>query len=57
VIARSRGRTRHLTIKVKEKSPAPLKMPTRIEAQNNAVLSQATQVAITGCAKPKPKKK
>ena len=57
VTARSHGRTRHLTIKVKEKIPAPLSMPTRIEAQNNAVLTQTTQVAITGCPKPKPARK
>jgi hypothetical protein len=54
--ARSHGHTRHLTINVKEKITAPLSMPTRIEAQNNAVVSQTTEVAITGCPKPKPKK-
>lgn len=56
VTARSHGHTRHLTIKIKEKIPSPLSMPTRIEGQNNAVLSQTTQVAITGCPKPKPTK-
>lgn len=55
VIARSHGRTRHLTIKVNEKIPAPLSMPTRIEAQNDAVVSQTTQVAIADCPKSKPK--
>ncbi len=49
---RTNGHIRHITIKVKEKIPAPLSMPTRIEAQNNAVVSQTTQVAIGNCPKP-----
>jgi hypothetical protein len=57
VTARSHGHTRHLTIKLKEKIPAPLQMPTRLEAQSNAVVTQTTQVAIAGCPKPTPKKK
>jgi hypothetical protein len=39
---------------VKEKIPAPLQMPTRIEAQNNAVPSQTTNLTTTSCPKPKP---
>lgn len=53
VTVRSHGHTRQLTIKVREKVPAPLGMPTRIEAQDNAVVSQTTQVAITGCQPPR----
>ena len=51
---RTNGRVHHITRKVKEEIPAPLSMPTRIEAQNNAVVTQTTKVAITGCPKPNP---
>lgn len=54
---RTNGHVHRITRKVKEKIPAPLQMPTRLEAQNNAVLTQTTQVAITNCPKPKPQKK
>ena len=33
-----------------------LLMPTRIVAQNGAVISQSTKIAVGGCAKPKVKK-
>ena len=32
-------------------------MPTEMVAQNGAVIKQSTKVKVTGCAKPKPKKK
>jgi hypothetical protein len=31
-------------------------MPTRIVAQNGAVIKQSTQIAVTGCAKHKAKR-
>lgn len=34
-----------------------LVMPTTITAQNGAVLSQSTKIAVTGCPKPKAKRK
>jgi hypothetical protein len=33
-----------------------LLMPTRITAQNGAVINQSTKIAVSGCAKPKVKK-
>ncbi|MGA2452189.1 MAG: hypothetical protein ABSG93_01610 [Solirubrobacteraceae bacterium] len=34
-----------------------LAMPTAITGQNGAVVKQTTKIAVTGCPKPKPKKK
>jgi hypothetical protein len=34
-----------------------LVMPTTITAQNGAVITQSTKIAVTGCPKPKPKRK
>ena len=53
---RSHGHTKRITRKLKEKIIAPLLLPTRLEAQNGAVVSQTTKVGITGCPKPKAKK-
>ena len=42
---------KHVKRKVKEIVPAPLLMPTTITAQNGAVLTQTTKIAVTGCPK------
>jgi uncharacterized repeat protein (TIGR01451 family) len=51
VTRRINGRTRHVLRSVKQKVPAPLLMPTTITGQNGAVITQATKIAVTGCAK------
>jgi hypothetical protein len=56
VAVRSHGHTRRIARKVKQKLIAPLRLPTRLEAQNGAVLSQTTKVAIAGCPKPGKKR-
>ena len=56
VSVRSHGRVRHFTRRLKQRVVAPLKMPTRVEAQDKAVLSETTNVQVTGCARPKSKK-
>jgi hypothetical protein len=47
------GRTRRVRRSIQQRIPAPLLMPTSITAQNGAVLTQATKIAVTGCSKPK----
>ena len=49
VTVRSHGATRHVVVKVRRRVPVALAMPTRLEAQNNAVVSRTTKVSITGC--------
>jgi hypothetical protein len=44
-----RGRTIHATRTVTKHVPAELLMPTEIVGQNNAVITQTTHVALTGC--------
>jgi hypothetical protein len=43
------GKTKHVTVKVKTKVPAALEMPTTITAQNGAVMTQDTKIAVAGC--------
>jgi hypothetical protein len=57
VSRRVHGRVVHVLKKVKKSVAEPLVMPTRITGQNGAVLQQTTKVAVTGCSKPKAKKK
>jgi hypothetical protein len=60
VTRRVNGHNRKVTVKAKKAVTAPLSMPTTITAQNGAVVSQSTNIAVTGCAKKaakaKPKK-
>lgn len=51
VTVKVNGRVRHVKRKVKEIVPAPLLMPTTLTAQNGAVLTQTTKIAVTGCPK------
>jgi hypothetical protein len=53
VAVRRHGRVVHVRRPVKRLIPAPLLMPTSLTAQNGAVLTQATKIAVTGCPKAK----
>jgi hypothetical protein len=55
VTRRVHGRLKRVSVKVKKSVPEPLLMPTTITAQNGAVLTQNTKIAVTGC--PVTKKK
>ncbi len=55
-VVRRRGRVVYVKRKVKVKVAAALTMPTKITAQNGAVLTQQTRIAVSGCAKSKPAK-
>jgi hypothetical protein len=63
VTRRTHGRVKHMTVKVKKGIAEPLLMPTSITGQNGAVVTQATKIAVTGCAtktshkKPKANKR
>jgi hypothetical protein len=57
VTVRVHGHARKVTRTVKKRVPETLTVPTTITAQNGAVITQTTKVAITGCPKPKPAKK
>jgi hypothetical protein len=57
VAVRRHGRTVHVLKTVKQQVAAPLSMPTTITAQNGAVVTQTTKIAVTGCPKAKPKAK
>jgi hypothetical protein len=50
-------KTKTVTKKVSETVAAPLLMPTEMVAQNGAVLTQTTKIAVTGCKATKPAKK
>jgi hypothetical protein len=54
---RVHGHVRHLTVRVKKQTAAPLPAPTTIVAQNGAVVTQTTKIAVTGCPAAKPAKK
>jgi hypothetical protein len=56
VLVRRNGHTRRVTRSVRQLVSEPLAMPTKITAQNGAVLNQTTQIGVTGCAKAKPKR-
>jgi hypothetical protein len=49
VTKRVNGRTRKVKQKVKATVPATLEMPTTITAQDGAVVTQNTKLAVTGC--------
>lgn len=51
ITRRVHGHTVHTIQKVKKTTPAPLKMPTTITAQNGAVLQQNTNITTAGCPK------
>jgi hypothetical protein len=55
VTRRVHGHTVHILTKTIHQ-PSVLRMPTRIVAQNGAVIKQSTQIAVTGCAKHKAKR-
>jgi uncharacterized repeat protein (TIGR01451 family) len=57
VTKRVHGHVKHLLVKVTRSVPETLLMPTTITAQNGAVLSQQTKIAVTGCTKLKAKAK
>jgi hypothetical protein len=56
VTVRRGGRNLHITRRVKELVSETLLMPTRISAQNGAVVKQSTRIAVTGCTKHKAKR-
>jgi hypothetical protein len=45
------GHTTHVLRTTRKQVPVPLTMPTTITAQNGAVLTQNTRIAVTGCPK------
>ncbi len=49
------GRTVHRAVKVRERAPASLPMPTELIAQNGAIVHQTTKVEVVGCAARKAK--
>jgi hypothetical protein len=57
VVVRRHGHRVHVLRTIRQLVPASLSMPTTITAQNGAVLRQNTRIAVTGCAKAKPKAK
>jgi hypothetical protein len=57
VAVRRHGRTVHVLKTVKQQVAAALLMPTTITAQNGAVFTQTTKIAVTGCPKAKAKAK
>jgi hypothetical protein len=67
VSRRVHGRRVHVRKRVKTSVAAPLLAPTKITAQDGAVVTRSTQIAVTGCrtakkvshrkARPKRRKK
>jgi hypothetical protein len=57
VSVRSHGKVRHVLRSHKKRVAASLVMPTTITGQNGAVVKQATNVAVSECAKAAKKKK
>jgi hypothetical protein len=55
IVVHRRGRKVHVRRRVTEHVAAPLEMPTTITAQNGAVFTQNTKIAVTGCKAPKGK--
>jgi hypothetical protein len=51
VTRRVHGHTKRVTVKHRKSIPQPLLMPTTITAQNGALLTQSTKIAVSGCAK------
>ncbi|HTD07487.1 MAG TPA: hypothetical protein VK680_01235 [Solirubrobacteraceae bacterium] len=56
-MVRRRGRRVQVNRRVTEHVAAPLEMPTTITAQNGAVFTQNTKIAVSGCKAPKAKAK
>lgn len=50
VVERVHGRAIHKQVKVHERRPASLSMPTEFIAQNGAAIKRNTKIAVTGCA-------
>ncbi len=46
---RTHGRILRRTVKVRERLPATLPLPTELAAHNGSVVHQTTQIAVTGC--------
>ncbi len=57
VAVKRKGRTIHVTKKVKHTSTTALVMPTDFVAQNGAQLHQNTKISVTGCTTGKKKAK
>jgi hypothetical protein len=57
VTVKEHGHTRKVTRTVKKRVPETLTVPTTITAQNGAVVTQTTPVAVTGCPKAPSAKK
>jgi hypothetical protein len=49
ITQRVRGRTVRRTVRVRERRPASLPMPTELVAHNGAIIHQTTKVEVTGC--------
>ena len=52
-----KGKLKKVTVKTTKTEPEALIMPTSMTGQNGAVITQNTKIAVTGCAKAKPKAK
>jgi hypothetical protein len=44
-----KGKNKRVKVKVKTTAPATLEMPTTLTAQNGAVMTQKTKIAVVGC--------
>jgi hypothetical protein len=55
ITRRTGGHTVRRTVKVRERLPASLPMPTELVAQNGAVIDQNTKINVSGCAASKAK--
>jgi hypothetical protein len=51
------GKVEHITKTAKKTVPEPLVLPTALTAQNGAVITQNTKIAVTGCPKPRSRAK
>jgi hypothetical protein len=55
ITKRVRGRTVRHTVRMRERLPASLPMPTEFAAHNGAVIHQTTQIEVVGCSASKIK--
>jgi len=51
VTRKVKGKTEHVTVKVKTTVPEKLVLPTTLTAQNGAVIEQPTPIVVEGCPK------
>ncbi len=51
VTRKVKGKTKHLTVKVKQTVPETLVLPTTLTAQNGAVIEQQTPITVENCPK------